>query len=294
MKMMKIVLCFTFCLMMSSCSDFLTNSEIITTETENQQKITRTYADKIMVYLPTVSGDCIVQTGDDDSIHVSVQHTYDENVFMAEFSVLATVLYLEEKFPPDTNAEGSSTWILTIPSETHIQFVSTSGNLEASDKTGSVIAETASGNINVANMENCMMLISASGDINTNNTKGTSYFQTASGNISVEDFTADSTSSFTSDSGDVYVKLAESADQDLILSSTSGEAILDYNGNTVNGTFTFVAKQNSGHISCPFAFDTETTFWDGYNWYMKKTVVRNTPEPNINISTASGTARLIL
>lgn len=115
-----------------------------------------------------------------------------------------------------------------------------------------------------------------------------------SGNISANNIQFTEESSLGSGSGSVAVTLAQSPDHNLTLSSGSGDSRLDYDGHTVEGFFVFTARKDNGHIVSPYPFDKEEEYLIGDQVYMRKSFTRGSDQPQITISTGSGTAKLVL
>ena len=79
---------------------------------------------------------------------------------------------------------------------------------------------------------------------------------------------------------------------DVTLTSSSGIAELNLNGNEVSGTFVFSALEQAGRIKCPIAFDNrETLMYEGQT-YLRGTFSRGSALPRYTVATASGTAIL--
>ena len=73
----------------------------------------------------------------------------------------------------------------------------------------------------------------------------------------------------------------------------SGNAVLNYGGNTIKGFFEFTADEKRGKIVSPFDFDNESTYMQSGRVYMRKSFTRSASTPKVTISTGSGTAELI-
>ena len=195
--------------------------------------------------------------------------------------------------------------------EGKIKITSASGDLEANDIKGSLEVRTASGDMELKRisgkidiktasgdidasklMGDDISIKVASGDIEVNDSKGGFVIKAASGEVEAEGIVITGESQFKTASGDVYVKLAKSADHDLILASASGDATLDYNGNPIYGYFEFSAKKDDGRIKSPIKFDHEEVIYKYGQAYLKKSFTKKSKSPTILIKTASGTAAL--
>ena len=193
-----------------------------------------------------------------------------------------------------------------------VQFNSASGDFEISDLKCEIKVSTASGEISIENSDGEFDVSTASGDVSIDNSKGEFDISTASGEIEVnsgsgeyslstasgdidgKEILVKEESSFSAASGNVYIELAQSSAYDLKLSSASGDAILNFNGNPIQGYFELTAKVRSGHIKSPFKFDNEEEFHKNDQLYVRKSFTKGEDTPTIRISTASGKAELKL
>ncbi|UCD36769.1 MAG: DUF4097 family beta strand repeat protein [Fidelibacterota bacterium] len=243
--------------------------------------------------ISTVSGDCMVQPADDDTLRVDVSYTFPESCFEPRYSHVGSALELQEVFS-GVACNGSSHWVITIPDGIDIEFSSASGNLTMTDHQGGLDASTASGEISLDNVDGAIEASTASGKVDVSQAVGELQLSSASGDVDCEGVAITAASSFSSASGDVSVVVAESPSHDVSVSSASGRAVMNYNGNPVTGTFVFTARQDLGTIVSPYTFDSETTFTQVDVIYDLKTFIRGGATPSITIATASGTAELRL
>jgi DUF4097 and DUF4098 domain-containing protein YvlB len=171
---------------------------------------------------------------------------------------------------------------------------SASGTIDLVEYTGQADLNNASGNITLDAVNGVIDVSSASGHIYASEATGDLNLSCASGNVTGDGVIFTATSSLSSASGNVAVVVAESPVYDLSLSSASGDAMLNYNGNEVQGYFEFTARQSDGTIISPYPFDSETTFTQNEYIYMRKSFTRGQGTPRISISTSSGEAALRL
>ncbi len=268
-----------------------------------------TFDAKESIRVKTISGDCIVKKGETDKIEVEVVSSYSpRDSFEPRAKATGRTVRLTEKMYGSNS--GRSTWYVTAPEGTKIEFSSASGDLMIADMNGDFSAETASGDIQVENssgefefstasgdieMIDCKGVFevgTASGDIELTNCRGEFELGTASGDIDAVDVVLEFASTFNTASGDVEVQLGETAEFDLEVTTASGRATLDYNGHPIKGSFEFVSKDRRGRIKCPFDFDDEQRFDRWGDTYVRKTFTRESEEPHINVETASGRATL--
>lgn len=297
------------------------------------------------IRIKTVSGNCFIEKGEKDEVTVTVTYTYDESDFEPELEQMGDRLDLTERFRGHTRS-GTSTWRLTVPEETDIDFSTASGDLDVSDLKSTIEASTASGNVRLSNLAGNVEISTASGevevrglqgdgeistasgDVDLSGVAGKSEVSTASGRIRAENLQKDiklstasgsvdlssssgdfevSTasgdldateiviemrSSFSAASGDVDVALASSPNGDVKLSSASGDAVLNFKDNPINGFVKMSARANRGRIEAPFEFDHEEVYYEGDQEYVTKTAKKGSDHPRIEISTASGKAVL--
>jgi hypothetical protein len=86
--------------------------------------------------------------------------------------------------------------------------------------------------------------------------------------------------------------LAKTPVEDIAVSSASGNATLNYNGNPVEGHFELSVREDDGEIVCPFDIDKERRIERGGDDYIVKSFTKGHDSPRIKISSASGRAEL--
>jgi len=255
------------------------------------EEIVETFDAKELVSIKTVSGDCIVKKSSGDKIEVRIISDIDpEDSFEPQIRERSGSLRLTERFYGSSH--GSSEWIVSVPNGTRIKFSSASGEFEAEDLDGEFDVSTASGDIRLINCKGLFELSSASGSVTLENCNGEFDVSSASGEVEGLGVVLDVPSEFTAASGDVEVVLASSPKVDLNVSTASGRALLDYNGNPLAGRFEFVCKERSGRIDSPIEFDEEDRFRRHGERYISKTFTKGDNNPEITIHTASGRASL--
>ena len=155
-------------------------------------KIEKTFKNVKEVRIKTVSGNCIVQKGDKNEVKIVVTYSYDDEDYEAEMDQNGDRLILRERFVgPRRTWRGRSTWKLTVPENTDIEFSSASGEFEVADLNSNIEAKTASGNISLKRMNGDFNISTASGDIEVTDLQGRIEFGTASGNVELRGFTGD-------------------------------------------------------------------------------------------------------
>ena len=153
-------------------------------------KIERTFKNVKEVRIKTVSGNCIVQKGDQNEVKVVVTYSYDDEDYEAEIDQRGDRLILRERFVGHRGSwRGRSMWKLTVPAKTDIEFSTASGDLEVADLNSDIEAETASGDIVLKKMSGNFDVSTASGDIEGMDLQGRIDLGTASGNVELRGFT---------------------------------------------------------------------------------------------------------
>ena len=170
-----------------------------------------------------------------------------------------------------------------------------SGNITFSQVEGSLDANTGSGSIRLDRTKGDANLNTGSGNIRSNGIEGELSMNTGSGNIDVIDAIITGASSFNTGSGNAEVSLGGSLDYDMSVSTGSGDAILDFNGQEISGEFIMRASDKDD-IRAPFSFDEAYEDERGGNYgrrgrngYVKEAKV-GSKDIQIKISTGSGRA----
>lgn len=240
-----------------------------------------------------------------------------------------STLMLKEDFQNRKSYSGNSSWVLTIPENMEVNFSSGSGDFEAIDLTvnvtansgsgnygwanvkgdskvntgsGNIIADyqgninlnTGSGKINIAGIEGDLHANAGSGRIGLSGLKGTCSVNVGSGNITAVKINLTGKGSFNTGSGDASVKLVSSPTHSISVNSGSGDAVLDFDGNKIDGKVIMTANKKNGRIVAPFAFDKTEEVDNGNddNVRIRKTAQLGTNDIEIKVGTGSGTAEI--
>jgi hypothetical protein len=213
-----------------------------------------------------------------------------EEAFEPEFTERANALVLREQF--DGSSSGEVHWTLSVPESTTVKFQAASGGIEMSDIKTDLTVSTASGSIHLRNVEGEFEVSTASGDIVVENAKGIFELSTASGDVKANAVTVTEASSFNSASGNVSVTLAQSPVVNLKAGSASGNALVNYNGNKVEGLFEFTVKADAGEAISPYKYENKKIIRHGDDDYMMESFTKGNSKPKITISSATGRAEL--
>jgi hypothetical protein len=270
----------------------------------------KTYPKKEYINLKTSLGSCKIIKSIDDKIHVHLIYSFNDEEYITHFSEEASELNLEEEFTVK-NPHGRSLWIISIPEETKINFQSGTGDFTAEEVkikckvgtgTGSITLEKGEGNfdissgtgsINLTNMSGDFKVSSGTGVIEVNKSKGAFIISSGTGSLDIQDIVPEGSSRFNSGTGNVEVSLSQGSNQDILIGSGTGNAIVDYKGNALKGYFEFRAKARHGSIDSPLKFENEETVKEGNEQYYKKTFrIDGKNSPVIRIQTGTGVAKL--
>ncbi len=150
------------------------------------KEIRKSFRDVEVVKIKTVSGDCIVTKGGSDRVEVTVSYSYHDEEFEPEFEQHGTRLILTENFR-GRNSSGRSTWRVSMPAGTDIDFSTASGDLDVSGLSSKITAGTASGDVQLRDLKGRIKVGTASGAVSAQKISGEIEFGAASGRIRVSD-----------------------------------------------------------------------------------------------------------
>jgi len=294
-----------------------------------QKEIQKTFNGIKEIRLTTASGNCTIKKSGSAAVIVDLKHTYDDDEYTPSLTQEGDRLVIKEKFHSN-NSSGSADWTLTVPDNLDIEFTTGSGDVEASglsmdlrattgsgnfvftNTTGEIKGNTGSGNVELENVDGTINATSGSGGFRVSKSKGELHLTSGSGNFKLSESAAifhvttgsgsinggalalNGSSGFTTGSGKAEIGLASSPKYDLSVTSGSGDAIVNFNGNEINGEIVMRASKKHGNIEAPFTFDKteEINNSGGNNTTVQKTAIKGNGKPRIAISTGSGDAVL--
>jgi len=291
----------------------------------NAQQINQTFTGIEDIEISTASSNCILQKGSGDQVTVKLEHTYGDN-FKPTVEKSGSTLRIREH--RDGSENGQGTWTLSIPDGLELDFNTGSGDFQASDlelelelnagsgdytlhnMSGEIETNAGSGDLELEGFDGELSVNTGSGDIQVSQASGEVALNCGSGDISIDQIQGEiaanvgsgdieavsvilaDESSFNSGSGDVMVSLSQSPEHDISVNSGSGDAVLDFNGNEINGLVVMTADKEKGKIHAPFPFDQEEEIDNGGNTTIKKTARLGDASVEIRVSTGSGEARI--
>jgi hypothetical protein len=226
-----------------------------TAQSDTKGTVHKEFKGITLIDISTVSGSCEITKGDNQFVTIDLSYDYKPaKSFEPIFSQGNNTLTLKEQMHGSNS--GHSKWILTVPEHMDITFSS------------------------------------ASGGIHMKGIQGKIKVKTASGNVKAEGISILADSKFSSSSGSVHIAFNETPKFDILASSASGDALLDFNQNPVIGKIEMKSRTEYGKIICPFKFDAEKEELVGNQKYVVKSFTVNQDAPTIKIHTASGKAIL--
>ena len=298
-----------------------------TSQSQEEKTVEKSFEGIQSVDLSTASGDCEIQKGKGDVVQVRVVYTYDDDVYTPKMEKNGSNLNLEEKFKAN-NVHGTSKWELFIPDGLTIGYNTGSGDLVVSDLKGDINFNSGSGDAHAGDFEGELKFNSGSGDsyiddvlgelkansgsgdhhisdskltakantgsgdIELTNSKGGYKLNTGSGDVKAGGLTLSEKGSFNTGSGDVEVELSAALLDDISANSGSGDAVIDFNGNAIEGEIVMTCKKKGGNIKAPFAFDKEEEIEQNGEIYLKKSVKLGSSDILIEVGTGTGTAEI--
>lgn len=257
-----------------------------------QETVEKTYTGIKSIRLTTASGNGTIKKSSSNEVKVHLRYTYDKDIYDPSFEQKGDRLYIEEDFKRSRWSRGYSEWTLEVPDGIELDFKTGSGNIEVAgvnieirsntgsgnidveEVTGDVRVNTGSGNITFSQVDGRLNANTGSGSIRLDRTKGDADLNTGSGNIRSREVEGElnlntgsgnidvvnakltGASSLSTGSGTAEISLAGALDHDLSVSTGSGNSIVDFNGQKIEGEFIMRASDKSD-IRAPFSFDEE-------------------------------------
>lgn len=273
------------------------------------QKIERTFSGIEKVEITVGPGDAVFEKSSDNKVYLTVTHDIDD--YQPSIEQKGVRLRIRED-NRSGSWRGSAIWRFQVPDNTEISFNTGSGDLDVSGITsevsvnsgsgdlnfrnfkGEASGNTGSGDIEFENVEGELRMNTGSGDVEGDNVSGYLSVNTGSGEVEFKNLTLTNDTQFNAGSGDVEISLAAPLDYDIFLNSGSGDAVLDFNGNKIEGLIVMKANKERGKIVAPFEFDKEEEEDRGgrRNVTIKKTAKIGNKDIRISVSTGSGTAEI--
>ncbi len=308
---------------------------LIATTAYGQKTVNKTYSGVKSIRLETASGSGIIKKSSSNEVKVTLEYTYDEDDYKPTFEQRGDRLIIDEDFGNRRRSSwgnrGRAEWTLEVPDGIELDYRSGSGSIEIdgvnvelnvstgsgsievieangdmrvntgsgsirfTDIEGRMDANTGSGSIRVRNAKGNVELNTGSGSITLDRAEGELDINTGSGRIEASMVTLTGPSELNTGSGSIQVELAAELSDDLDISTGSGSATLDYNGNKIEGEF-YLKTNKRSDIRAPFSFDKEYEE-DGRGWRDRdvrivKEAKIGSKDIKVTVQTGSGDIRI--
>jgi hypothetical protein len=155
---------------------------LVSTATAENKEIKKTFPEKKVVKISTITTNCVVIKGKSGEITVHLSYTDAGKLFKPVIEEEADSLLIREKIP----ASDSAVWKVFVPDNTEIDFKSAAGSFWAKGLQGDISASTAAADISVSNCRGKLVLKNASGEVKVEYHKGDVNIKAVSGDIRVK------------------------------------------------------------------------------------------------------------
>lgn len=272
------------------------------------QKLDKSYQNVEFLEISSLTGDITIRKG--KTAEVKVKGEWNDEKIRVKVNYDGKSLTIEEKKKRDNVGGNASNWVLMVPDNLDIDANSGTGDLAISGVKADLDANSGTGDISIENMEGRFDVNSGTGGLMIDNAKGkfdlnsgTSYvrvtnsegkFEANSGTGDVEFRKVKPTgnSTLNSGTGDVEFVINGAIEADLALNSGTGDAVLDFAGNKIEGDFEMKCGIRSGKIVAPFDFDSEQQIGNRNNGHIEKAAKVGKAMYDLEISTGTGTAKV--
>ena len=272
------------------------------------QSLQESYKDVTFIDISTVTGDITIKKG--DTKEVKVDGKWDEEQVKVRLNHSGDFLTINVKNKSNNTDSNASNWVLWIPDGLKIDVTSGTGSLniagvegvlkvtigtgdiEVSDMKGKFDINSGTGEIEITNASGKFDLISGTNDVIVKNSEGKFDANSGTGDVQFEQVNPTRYSSLNSGTGDVYFEVSTKIGADLSIKSGTGDAILDFHGNKIEGDFEMKCGIRSGEIIAPFSFDSEVQVGKRNNGYIEKEAKIGNGEYDLEISTGTGKAEV--
>jgi len=272
------------------------------------QKLDKTYKSVEFLEISSLTGDITIKKG--TSNEVAVKGMWNDEKVSVKVDYDGKTLTIKEKKIRNNVGGNASNWVLMVPDNLDLGVNSGTGDLSISGVKADLDANSGTGDIEVRDMEGRFDLNSGTGGLDIADAKGkfdlnsgTSYVRVANsegkfeansgtGNVEFEKVKPTGNSTLNSGTGNVEFVLSDELAADLTLNSGTGNAVLDFDGNKIEGDFEMKCGINSGRIDAPFKFDSEQKIGNRNNGHIEKMAKIGKATYDLEISTGTGTARV--
>jgi len=153
-----------------------------------QNTITKRFDDVESITLDTSSGDGIVRKGSGSQVKVTVEHTYDDEIYTPVMEQFGGRLKIREKFSRYSSGWGHSVWTLEIPDGIELKFSTGSGNQQVDNLNIDLRLRSGSGNATLNKVKGDIEVNGGSGEVIISNAEGNFDLNEGSGDMEIDHF----------------------------------------------------------------------------------------------------------
>ena len=288
--------------LVSTCSCAMFQPQVEIKEVEK----TYTNKDEINIDVSPMSRYAITSSSD-NNVHIHIRYADDPTV---QYTIDETdrALRLGDKdlnyHPQRPTPSDKFQWKLELPKNMKVNCYGsiTRLNVEAFD--GSISVLTGTGQMKFKGCKGMFDIMAGVGAIRFDQCEGTFKVTGGQAYIGASRIVIEDESKFLTNEGYIKVVLAKTPRHNITVETGTGRGLLDYNGNTVVGSFKFSAEKGKGRIVSPYRFEKQTTYKDDLKIirnqndegkkvdYLLKEQVIGDSSPEIVIETIRGSAVL--
>jgi hypothetical protein len=279
-----------------------------------RKEIERTYLNKneITIDVSPISRYAIA-TSCDQNVHIHLRYADDPTV---QYTIDETdeALRLSDKdlkyHPNRPTPRDIYEWKLELPRDMKVTCAGSVAQLSVDSFDGSISVTAGVGTMTFKDSTGTFDILFGGGspglgDIRFDRCEGRFKVMTGGqADIEAWKIVIEGESSFSTNGGDVRVVLAKTPKHNVTIATGTGGGLLDYNGNTVVGSFKFSAEKGKGRIVSPYPFERQETYKDDLKYirnendsgkkvdYVLKEHVVGNSSPEIFVKTIRGRAVL--
>jgi DUF4097 and DUF4098 domain-containing protein YvlB len=276
---------------------------------QRKKELDKTFDSKDLIEIDLVLGDCNLKQSEDGKVHVYLVYTYDDDYFEPRIKERSNALIIEEKFY-GRNGDGDSEWTISVPKDCEIDFEAATGSLYIDNLQAKIDGNSGTGEMDVRESKGKFDLNSGTGRIVVEDSDGSFELNSGTGRVKVENCSGDfdvnsgtgktvginitiqDEAEFNSGTGTAEVTRPKGEDFELFINSGTGNAVLDMDGEPIEGYFEFSVDSHGGDIRSPIEFDDEEEYREREGYSYRRYFTKGKKTPRYYISTGTGTAEL--
>lgn len=176
--------------------------------------------------------------------------------------------------------------------EADLDANSGTGDIYISQMEGRFDVNSGTGSLELDNVKGKFDLNSGTGDVIVMNGEGKFDSNSGTGDVQFKQVNPTGHSTLNSGTGDVKFIVTGKIAGDLELNSGTGDAVLDFDGQKIEGDFEMKCGIRSGRIVAPFEFDSERQVGQRGNGHIEKAAKIGGADFDVEISTGTGKAEV--